>query len=124
MTRFLRLEYSEGAHFPISVRMGKCRHRHCQMFNKWGPVGSWCPSTHEYNTRSTHKFKRALSDSEKSESNVIDFQDSIGVCPIATCLMVGYPGTTCYRCLKYNVYKVKLTYFLSLFTFVRLLLRF
>jgi len=102
MPRFVRLECSERAHLPMVVKMGKCRVGYCPRFDEWGPVGSYCPSTHQYNTRSAHKFQKDLCDDEKSLSNETDFQDFIGVCPITTCLEIGSPGMTCHRCLRVN----------------------
>ena len=86
------------------VKMGKFRSDDCGMFDKWGPVGSFCPGTHQYNTRNTHTFEKPIYDDEANETNFIDYQDHIGVCPIVTCLEVGYPGMTCYRCMNLGDY--------------------
>ena len=100
----VRLECSARDHLAMVVKMGKCRSEDCGMFGKWGPAGSFCPSTHHYLTRSTHIFEKPICDDEANEANFIDFQDHIGVCPIVTCLEVGYPGMTCYRCMNLGVY--------------------
>ena len=78
--------------------MGKCRIKTCASFEKWGPMVSHYPGTHQYHTLTAHKFEENLSSLEKKESNRTDYQNSIGLCPSEQCMEVGYPGMACPRC--------------------------
>ena len=102
----IALTRSEDQHLPLLVMMSKCRFKTCGCIGKWGPVDSHCPGTHQYNTRSAHKFESSLSSSEKKESNCMDFQDSIGICLTSNCMEVGYPRMVCPRCQPEGVYQL------------------
>ena len=72
------------------------------MVRKFGPICSWCPGNHVYNTQRLANLKKQI------ESNHLEFKEYISVCPAMlerTCLQVGYPGMICIRCINTGKYK-------------------